>query len=117
MLNGVTASLSAMMAAEKKLEVASRNVANASTHGYKARTLTLTEAPGGGVSAREGVSSQPVALEPRLPEDAPAPVELSNVSLVEEVGGMTLAKPLYQANLKVLETQDEMLGSLLDVVR
>ena len=34
-----------------------------------------------------------------------------------EVGDLTLANPLYRANLKTLEAQDEMLGTLLDVVR
>ncbi len=38
------------------------------------------------------------------------------VRLTEDTGP-ALAKPLYQANIKVVQTQDGMLGSLLDLKR
>lgn len=107
MLNAVTTSLSGLMAAQKTLETASRNVANASTEGYRARTVALTEAAGGGVQAAEGL---PSGADPAAPG-------LSNVDLVREMGDLVLAKPLYGANLKALQAQDEMTGALLDVVR
>jgi flagellar basal-body rod protein FlgC len=117
MLNAVTASLSGLVAAQRKLEVASRNVANADTDGYRSARVVLTEAPGGGVAAeelRDGVPG-PAVVEER--GGSLVAVEKSNVDLVREVGDLALAKPLYRANLKVLEARDEMLGSLLDVAR
>jgi flagellar hook protein FlgE len=37
------------------------------------------------------------------------------VDLTEEIPSLNLAKGLYQANLAVIKTQDEMLGSLMDL--
>jgi flagellar hook protein FlgE len=42
--------------------------------------------------------------------------ETSNVDLTEEIPDLMMSKRAYQANLKVLETQDEMLGALLDTI-
>ena len=42
--------------------------------------------------------------------------ETANVDLTEEIPDLVLTKRAYQANLKTIETQDEMLGSLLDTI-
>jgi flagellar hook protein FlgE len=42
--------------------------------------------------------------------------ETSNVDLAEEIPNLMVTKRAYQANLKTIETQDEMLGSLLDTI-
>ena len=42
--------------------------------------------------------------------------EISNVDLTEEIPDLMITKRAYQANLKTIETQDEMLGSLLDTI-
>ena len=42
--------------------------------------------------------------------------ELSNVDLTEEMSEMITTKHGYTANLKAVETQDEMLGAALDIV-
>jgi flagellar basal-body rod protein FlgC len=42
--------------------------------------------------------------------------ETSNVDLAKEIPDLMLTKRAYQANLKTIETQDEMLGSLLDTI-
>jgi flagellar basal-body rod protein FlgC len=116
-LNAVTASVSGLLAAEKKLEATSRNVANADTDGYKRRFVSLAEGPAGGVEATVGVGTEAGAVASELRDGGLVTVEKSNVDLVQETGDLVLAKPLYQANLKTLETRDEMLGTLLDVVR
>ena len=42
--------------------------------------------------------------------------ESSNVNLQEEVPEMMVTQRVYEANLKVLQTQDIMLGTLLDIM-
>ena len=41
---------------------------------------------------------------------------LSNVDLTEELSEMIITKHGYSANLKAVETQDEMLGATLDII-
>jgi flagellar basal-body rod protein FlgC len=116
-MNAVTAPLSGLLAAQQRLDAAARNVANADTEGYRRSSVALTEARGGGVAAREGRVDAPGPVVEEARGGVPVAVEKSNVDLVQELGELALAKPLYRANLKTLEAQDEMLGTLLDAVR
>ena len=43
------------------------------------------------------------------------PVEQSNVDLASEVTDMTINSNFYKANLKTIQTEDRMVGSLLDI--
>ena len=52
-----------------------------------------------------------------LSEDGTGEVrESSNVDLAEEIVNLQTAKHGYEANLKTLETEGEMLGSLFDIL-
>ena len=42
--------------------------------------------------------------------------ESSNVHLEEEIPVMMVTQRTYEANLKVLQTQNKMLGSVLDII-
>jgi flagellar basal-body rod protein FlgC len=42
--------------------------------------------------------------------------ETSNVDLAEEIPNLMIAQRGYEANLKTIQTQEEVLGSLLDIV-
>jgi flagellar basal-body rod protein FlgC len=42
--------------------------------------------------------------------------EGSNVDLEEEIPEAMLVRRYYEANLRLLETQDEMMGSLVDIL-
>jgi flagellar hook protein FlgE len=42
--------------------------------------------------------------------------ETSNVSLEEELPNMMVTQRTYEANLQVLKTQHEMLGTTLDIM-
>jgi flagellar hook protein FlgE len=43
-------------------------------------------------------------------------VESSNVDLVEDITEMVVSKAGYSANLKTVSTQNQALGSLLDIL-
>jgi flagellar hook protein FlgE len=42
--------------------------------------------------------------------------ETSNVNLEEELPDLMLTQRTYEANLKVLQTHDDMLGTALDIL-
>ncbi len=55
--------------------------------------------------------------QPNHPDaDADGLVPLPNVSLEQEMGNQIQALRMFEANVKVIQTQDRMLGALLDIV-
>jgi flagellar basal-body rod protein FlgC len=110
-------SLSALDAFGKKMAVIANNVANIQSEGFKKGRAILTEAPVNGVSVEISQIETPGHL--RLVEEDGKMVEkeMSNVDPAQEISLSLLTKRYYQANLKVLNTNDEMLGSLLDIIQ
>jgi flagellar hook protein FlgE len=89
--------LSGMNAASTTLAASAHNVANALTPGFR-RTLAAPAAlPGGGVSV--------TLLQAAEPGDA----------LAEDIVQQKIAGYAFKANVLTLQTQDRMLGSLLDL--
>jgi flagellar hook protein FlgE len=89
--------LSGMNAASQSLNSAAHNIANLQTPGFR-RQVTRQEAqPEGGVSVTFGRAAEA--------GDSPA----------EDIVGLKMASYSFKANLLTLQTQDRMLGSLLDL--
>jgi flagellar basal-body rod protein FlgC len=116
MISALNSTVSALRAFVTKLGVTADNIANANTDGFKKNRVTFQTDQSGGVRVeirrdetpgfRYDVTENGVTLEK----------ETSNVDLTEEIPNLMVTKRAYQANLKTLETQDEMLGSLLDTI-
>ena len=107
--------------------VAAHNVANLNTNEFKARRTTLETGPQGqGVQVQEiRASSTPGALAPSFTveegasgrmEQTPSLVETSNTDVPREMVNMISNTNAYEANAAVVRTQDEMLGTTLDIV-
>ena len=80
--------------------------------------MQSTAEAGGGVGTVEVPITPPSVpvFDPANPaSDGGGLVHLPNVSLEEEMVTQMIAVRSFQANVKVLEAQDEMIGSLLDV--
>jgi flagellar basal-body rod protein FlgC len=122
-------SVSGMQAQSTRLAVSAGNVANVSTVGrtgvtsgkeaaYKPQEVLQTTTAGGGVRA-DVRAVQPASVQVYMPDSALADEEgivaAPNVSIEKETVDQMLAKRAYQANAAVIRTQDEMLGSLLDL--
>lgn len=115
MVNTVyNAAISGLQAASLKLRVSANNVANANTDGYQRQQVT-TQAGTYGVEVKvekvstvEPTNSVQASGELRL--DAP-----SSVDVAEELLEMRAAQNLFEANLKTLNTNDNMLGRILDI--
>lgn len=115
MISGINTSLSALQAFQKRVDVAANNIANASTPGHKKNTVAL-QSQQQGVSATVERGETPGPLVEEESAGGIILVEQSNVDLAEEIPNLMLGKRMYQANLKSLQTADEMFKTLLDTV-
>jgi flagellar hook protein FlgE len=95
--------LSGMRAAQLRLDVGAHNVANAQTPGFQRQRVEQTASPGsGGVTTR---------VERETPV-AGAGGDMGH--LAEDLVGGKMALYSFAANLQVVKTEQEMLGSLFD---
>lgn len=92
-----TIALSGLSAASRVVEVTAHNLANAQTPNYRRQFVQQQTAPGGGVTTS-------VATAPGEGED-----------LATDLVQQRAASYQFQANLKTLQTEQTMLGRLLDV--
>ena len=133
--------VSGLRAQSRRLAVSADNVANASSLGVHPdpqlakpegfvpqRTVFSSQAlaqggVGGGVGVGVAASTAPItpasylSLQPDHPDaDPDGLVPLPNVSLEQEAVEQIQALRLFQANVATIQTQDRMLGALLDIV-
>ena len=95
--------LSGMRAAQLRLDISAHNVANAQTPGFQRQGVTQTARPGlGGVEAQVNQNAA----------SASASGDFSN--LAEDMVAQRMSVYSFAANLRTVETQDRMLGTLLD---
>ena len=123
--------VSGLRAQSRRLEISADNVANVLSLGVHPdpalakpeaftpqRTAFVANAYGG-VEAKAVPVTPPayLSLQPNHPDaDADGLVPLPNVSLEREMVDQILALRMFEANVKVIQTQDRMLGALLDIV-
>jgi len=103
MVEALSAAISGVQLGSLRMAVSAHNVANVNTPGFEQSDLVQVErSPGTAVGAIRRIAN-------------PDP-QSSGTDLAREFGGeMTEAQTGYNASLKVLKVQDEMLGSLLDI--
>ncbi|MBW8830245.1 MAG: flagellar basal body rod protein [Burkholderiales bacterium] len=89
--------LSGVNAAMLRLEAAGKNIANLQTQGYMRQTILQAEQADGGVTTSIARSVEP------------------GENLAQDIVDQISASYMFKANLRVVKTQDEMLGALLDV--
>lgn len=115
MIAGINSSLSALNAFSLKQQSNANNVANVNTDGFKKSRATLETQPGGTVQARVTAIETPGPLVYESTPSGSKLVEKSNVEISEEIPQSMLNRRFYQANVKMMQSADEMLGSLLDI--
>ncbi len=123
--------VSGLRAQSRRLEISAGNVANVlslGVHPDPALAKPAAFAPQraafvanayGGVEAKAVPVTPPayLSLQPNHPDaDADGLVPLPNVALEREMVEQILALRMFEANVKVIQTQDRMLGALLDIV-
>jgi flagellar basal-body rod protein FlgC len=116
MISPLNSTVSALQAYKSQMEVTANNIANVNTDGFKKSKATLQEGANGGVQADVKRVDTPGHRYRALEGDQMAEKETSNVDLSEEVPQMMVTQHAYQANMKVIQTQDEVLGNMLNIV-
>jgi flagellar basal-body rod protein FlgC len=114
MSNAINIALTALSAFEKKNDVIANNIANVNTDGFKKSRATMAEADPSGVKPsveRVNTPGDIVTLEGAPPTTR----ETSNVSTEEEIIALDVNTFHYEANLKAVETAEEMQGTLFDL--
>ncbi len=88
--------LSGLNAAQTRLNASANNIANMNTEGFRRDEVSATAAAGGGV------------------EVSVAKADTVGTNLVQDVVEQKLAVLEFKANVQVLRTADQMVGTLLD---
>ena len=115
MLSSVDVILSALNAFGRKMGVTANNIANVESEGFKKSRAILKEGPNGGIQVEISRIDSPGHIVNDVKDGRLSEKELSNVDLSEEIPQTVLAQKGYEASLKMIETQDEMLGTVIDI--
>ena len=115
-MDSVGASVSALMAFRKKMDVMSNNIANVLTDGFKKSRVSLEEGATGGVNAIVDRVDTPGIPRETTRNDELIEVESSNVDLAEEITAILPTRAAYSANIKAIESHNDMIGNLLDLL-
>jgi flagellar hook protein FlgE len=116
MISAVNSTVSALQAYNTQMKVTSNNVANVNTEGFKKSKATLKEGDNGDVQVDVNRVNTPGHRYQELENDRMVEKETSNVDLAEEFPQMMVTQHAYEANMKVLQAQDKMLGTTLDIL-
>jgi flagellar basal-body rod protein FlgC len=107
------AALTGLQAFTTKLQSNANNIANSDTNGFKKTVVTNSSISPQGVKTQVNQVTTPGPTVYQETEIGMEPVELSNVDLAKEIVDMNLNSTMYKANLKTLESVNDMTGMLL----
>lgn len=116
MIGALNASISGLTAFQQKLNVTAHNVANVTTDEFKKQRALLHEGENGGVSVEIDEIDTPGYPIETMVDGETVESESSNVDLAEALTETIPTQAGYDANLKMIQTEDDMLGTLLDIV-
>ena len=116
MLYSISSSLSAVQAYAEKMRVTSNNVANVGTDKFKKSRAMLVEGPESNVHVEINRIETPGPTVTEVHEGSISQRELSNVDLAEEIPQTIPTQRGYEANLLTINTKDEMLKSIIDIL-
>ena len=116
MIHAMDINLSALKAANTRLDVTADNIANINTDEFKKSRVNFQTEAGGGVSAQMQKINTPGIPKESIRGDDSVEVESSNVDMAEELTRMMPTTTFYTSNLKAIRTSSEMLGTLMDIL-
>jgi len=115
MSEAINTALSALRATLRKQDVTANNIANVNTHDFKRSKAAFEETSPSGVKvtiSRLETPGTPLPADEVIGEGH----EMSNVSLEEELVDLITTRHSFTANIKTIQTEDEMQGALLDII-
>jgi flagellar hook protein FlgE len=115
MSNAANIALTALRSFVRKLGVTANNIANVNTEDFKKSRTVLQEAYPSGVKV--SISQVDTPGMPLHPDEShPEIRETSNVVLEDELADLIVTQHMYDANLATIRTEEEMQGTLLDLI-
>ncbi|MGB3213014.1 MAG: flagellar basal body rod C-terminal domain-containing protein [Desulforhopalus sp.] len=115
MISAYHTALSGLQASGTRLQSNGKNIANADTDNFKKTGVTNTNRGPQGVKTEATKIKSPATAVFQDTSAGSEPVELSNVNLATEMVDMKLNSITYKANLKTIESVNDMTGSLLKI--
>ena len=116
MIPATQAALSAVQAYSLKTHATANNVANLNTDGFKGDLVTLSSQLPQGVTTNVSKDTSAGALRPEITSTGEEEmVEQSNVDLAKEMVNLITDKHGFSANIKTLQTADEMSKTVIDL--
>jgi flagellar basal-body rod protein FlgC len=116
MISGIQSALSGLQAYSLATEATANNVANTNTNGFKKDRVILSAQSPQGVTATVDKVNTPGAYSMEATSQGDLMVEHSNVDISEEMPALMINKAAFSANIKSIQTADQMTQSLLDIV-
>jgi flagellar hook protein FlgE len=113
----IQSTLSALKAFGDKMGVTANNIANVETEGFKKSRATLIEDPEKNVTVNITRSDTPGPETVDTTGGQLTETEQSNVDLAEEIPQTVVAQRGYEENLSTIRTQDEMMKSVIDIIK
>lgn len=115
MISAYNSALMALKSFGTKIQSNGNNIANVNSSEFKRTRVTNSETAPQGVKAQVEKVNTPGTSIYEETNNGMELVELSNVDLATEMVDMNLNSHFYKANLKTIQTVDEMTGELLNV--
>ena len=117
MISSISNSISALEAFGTKMGVTANNVANVESEAFKKSRVDMVEGSNGAVEVEVTQIETPGhVINEEDHEGQMIEKELSNVDLSQEIPQTIISQRGYEANLKLIATRDDMLGSVLDIL-
>ena len=116
MISSISSTVSALQAYKTQMNVTSNNIANVNTEGFKKSKASLKEGINGDVQVDVKRVNTPGHSYQEPEGDQLVAKETSNVDLTEEFPQMMVTQHAYEANMKVLQAHDKILGTTLDIL-
>ncbi len=115
MITGIYTALSGLQAYSTRVANNANNIANVNTEGFKKDRVILSAQPPQGVRATVEEVNAPSPAVTEMTDQGSEMVKQSNVDLGEEIPDLVVNQHSYSANLKTIETTDQMMQSLLNL--
>lgn len=115
MISMSPSALSGLQSFGTSIQSNANNIANANTDGFKKSRVTMTSVLPQGVKAQVEKITDPGPTVFQETSKGQELIEKSNVDLGSELPKMTLNSTMYRANLKTIDTINEMTGELLKI--
>ena len=116
MISSVSSNVSALQAFSKQMQVSGNNVANSLSDDFKKSRAINTEGQNGQVESTITKIDTPGPLVEDPLSETGELKELSNTNIAEEMTSQIMAQNGFDANAKVIQSHEETLGTIIDMM-